>query len=231
FRPAFRWDALVKFHRARTIEGIDGFTEDVYRRGNVTIELDGDALRMTAGLSVDVADATIRARRMFDLDADPIAIDKHLRKDSILPRSPGSRVPGAWEPFEVAVRAIVGQQITVRGTTTIMNRLAAILTPEKLAEADIPGMPRSRADTIRRLASVWAHHEEPIEWLTAIRGIGPWTANYIAMRAFKHPDAFPEADLGLRKAAKALGIERLGERAERWRPYRAYAAVMLWETL
>ncbi|HEX7420527.1 MAG TPA: AlkA N-terminal domain-containing protein, partial [Thermoanaerobaculia bacterium] len=166
FRPPFRWDALVKFHRARTIDGIDGFIEDVYRRGNVTIELDGDALRMTAP-SAELADAGVRARRMFDLDANPIAIDKHLAKDRVLPRSPGIRVPGAWEPFEVAVRAIVGQQITVRGTTTIMNRLAPILTPEKLAEADIPGMPRSRADTIRRLASVWAHHEEPIEWLTA----------------------------------------------------------------
>ena len=113
-----------------------------------------------------------------------------------------------------------------------MNRLAPILTPEKLAEADIPGMPRSRADTIRRLASIWsAAAMPPLSALTAIRGIGPWTANYIAMRAFQHPDAFPEADLGLRKAAKALGIERLAERAERWRPYRAYAAVMLWETL
>ena len=208
----------------------------------MTIELDGDALRLTAP-GREIADATVRARRMFDLDADPIAIAKHLRKDRVLPRSPGIRVPGAWEPFEVAVRAIVGQQITVRGTTTIMNRLAPILTPEKLAEADIAGMPRARAGTIRRLASVWVRasaltvpaeagtYADAIEWLTSIRGIGPWTANYIAMRAFKHPDAFPEADLGLRKAAKALGIEKLGERAERWRPYRAYAAMMLWGTL
>ena len=231
FRAPFRWDALVKFHRARTIEGIDGFLEDVYKRGDVTIELDGDALRVTAS---DIADATIRARRMFDLDADPVAIDKHLSSDKVLPRLPGTRVPGAWEPFETAVRAIVGQQISVRATTTIMNRLAPILTPEKLANAEIVGMPKSRAETIRRLASVWMRasaRKIVIEDLLDLRGIGPWTANYIAMRALKDPDAFPESDLGLQKAAKSLRIAHLGKRAERWRPYRAYAAVMLWETL
>ena len=199
----------------------------MYRRGDVTVEYDGGALRLTA---TDIPDATIRTRRMFDLDADPIAIDEHLGKDQILPRLPGTRVPGAWEPFEVAVRAVVGQQISVRATTTIMNRLAPMLTPQKLAEADIAGMPKARADTIRRLASAWGHIEG-IEEIRSLRGIGPWTANYIAMRAFKDPDAFPESDLGLQKAAKNLGIEHLGRRAERWRPYRAYAAIMLWETL
>ena len=231
FRSPYRWDALVKFHRARTIDGIDGFIDDVYRRGDVTIELDRDALRLTAP---DIADATIRAKQMFDLDADPIAIDQHLGKDRILPRLPGTRVPGAWEPFEVAVRAVVGQQISVRATTTIMNRLAPILTPEKLAEAKIGGMPGSRAETIRRLASVWMRasgRSLAIQDLHELRGIGPWTANYIAMRAFKDPDAFPESDLGLQKAARSLGIDNLGKRADTWRPYRAYAAMMLWETL
>lgn len=195
----------------------------------MTIEYDGDALRVSAS---DLADATVRAKRMFDLDADPVAIDQHLGKDRILPRLPGTRVPGAWEPFETAVRAIAGQQISVRATTTIMNRLAPILTPEKLANAEIPGMPKSRSDTIRRLASIWsAAATPPLSAIEELRGIGPWTANYIAMRAFKDPDAFPESDLGLQKAAKSLGITHLGKHAETWRPYRAYAAMMLWETL
>jgi len=99
------------------------------------------------------------------------------------------------------------------------------------------------ADTIRRLAAVWVRasartpraearvYTEAMDEIRALRGIGPWTANYIAMRAFKDPDAFPESDLGLQKAGKSLGIDHLGKRAEAWRPYRAYAAIMLWETL
>lgn len=242
FRPPFRWDAMAKFLSARAIGAIESFEDWKYSRGQVTIHYEGDALKL---MSPSAAEDTPRARRMFDLGADSIAIERHLAQDRILRRliakRPGTRVPGAWEPFEIAVRAIVGQQISVRGATTIMNRMAPILTPQKLAGAEIAGMPRSRAEAIRGMARAVAEDpallspgrplEETIERLTALPGIGPWTAHYIAMRALGHGDAFPDSDLGLRKAAAALRIGNLLQRAERWRPFRAYAAMLLWETL
>jgi AraC family transcriptional regulator of adaptative response / DNA-3-methyladenine glycosylase II len=226
---------------------VDGRYERIVKGAAVTIDLDRNSLRMTVppSLGRDIHDLVVRARRMFDLAADPIAIDEHLKRDRVLRplinRRPGTRVPGAWEPFEIAVRAIVGQQISVRGATTIMNRLSPILTPEQLADAEIGGMPRSRAETIRTLARAVVDDpsiltragslEETVERLMALRGIGRWTAHYIAMRALGEPDAFPDSDLGLIKAARALGIDNLLERAERWRPWRAYAAIALWESL
>ena len=232
----------MAFLSERTIDAIESFDGRKYTRGAVTIEFGEHGLHLT---SPAIRDHRIRARRMFDLDADSDAIDKHLSRDPILRRSiekrPGTRVPGAWEPFEIAVRAIVGQQISVRGATTIMNRLAPVLTPQQLADADIAGMPRSRADAIRAMARAVADDpsilssgkplDETIERLTALKGIGPWTAHYIAMRALGHRDAFPDSDLGLRKAAKKLRIDNLVKRAERWRPWRSYAAMMLWESL
>ncbi|HEX9161413.1 MAG TPA: AlkA N-terminal domain-containing protein [Thermoanaerobaculia bacterium] len=252
YRPPYRWDALVAFLSARAIDAIESFADGRYRRGGVSIAFDdasvilsrGDGEESGRGGPVFAAqDDMARARRMFDLDADSIEIDRHLALDTLLCKimRPGTRVPGAWEPFEVAVRAIVGQQISVRGATTIMNRLAPILTPQQLAEAELPGMPRARAEAIRGLARAVADDatllapaaslDESIERLTAMRGIGPWTAQYIAMRALHHPDAFPSSDLGLRKAAAAMRINDLEKRAERWRPFRAYAAMLLWESL
>jgi AraC family transcriptional regulator of adaptative response / DNA-3-methyladenine glycosylase II len=229
YRPPFRWDAIAKFHADRGTSF-----------GDVTIEPSGDkhsCLSMTVPTSQarDIHDLVVRARRTFDLAADPIAIDEHLSKDKLLRpllvKRPGPRVPGAWDPFEVAVRAIVGQQISVRAATTIMKRCFPTF--------QWSGMPQSRIDTIKRLADNRAvlvraaSLDETIERLTAIRGIGPWTAHYIAMRALSEPDAFPHSDLGLRKAAGAIGIEpsKLLDHAERWRPWRAYAAIALWESL
>ncbi len=227
FRPPFRWDALAKFLGDRGTSF-----------GDVTIEpTETNALQMIVPTSRarDIHDLVMRARRTFDLAADPIAIDEHLRKDKylrpLLAKRPGPRVPGAWDPFEVAVRAIVGQQISVRAATTIMHRCYPTF--------QWSGMPQSRIDTIHRLAdnrSVLtraASLDETIERLRSIQGIGPWTAHYIAMRALAEPDAFPHTDLGLRKAAAAIGIEpgKLLDHAERWRPWRAYAAIALWESL
>jgi len=236
FRPPFRWDAIAKFLGDRAIDGIESFDGVRYVRGPVSVEPNGErTLRMTGGVDGDI----VRARRTFDLDADVATIDEHLRKDKLLrpllARRPGPRVPGAWEPFEVAVRAIVGQQITVRAATTIMNRC--------FATSDWSGMPKSRIAAIRGLERAVADDpsiltrgaslEETIERLMELTGIGPWTAHYIAMRALAEPDAFPHTDLGLRKAAAAIGIEpaKLLARAERWRPWRAYAAIALWESL
>ncbi len=232
FRPPFRWDAIAKFLGDRAIEGIESFDGIRYMRGQVTIEPNGeDVLRMTGGIDGDTA----RARRTFDLEADVATIDEHLRKDKLfrplLKKRPGPRVPGAWEPLEVAVRAIVGQQITVRAATTIMNRC--------FVRSQWSGMPKKRIDAIRALAddpsilTRGASLDETIERLMTRPGIGPWTAHYIAMRALGEPDAFPHTDLGLRKAAAAIGIDpaKLLAHGERWRPWRAYAAIALWESL
>lgn len=250
YHPPFRWDALATFLRSRVLNGVDAFEGDRYVREGISIERGvGSALLLTVprSVGVDSADVATRARRMFDLDADPSAIDERLRRDRSLPYKSGTRVPGAWEPFEVAVRAIVGQQITVRGATTIMERMVSYFNrfpkPSELASADLStlGMPRSRIEAIQGMAREVAGEpsiltragtlEKTITRLTALRGIGPWTAHYIAMRALGDPDAFPDGDLGLRKAAAALGIDDLLKRAERWRPWRAYAALALWESL
>jgi AraC family transcriptional regulator of adaptative response / DNA-3-methyladenine glycosylase II len=191
---------------------------------------------------------------MLDLDADPAAVAAVLAGDPalapLIEARPGLRVPGAWDGFELAVRAILGQQVSVRGATTLTGRLAerygkslaepeaGLLSvfprPEALADAQVEaiGMPAARAETIRRLAravasdrlslSPTAPFAETRACLLEIPGIGPWTAEYVAMRALRDPDAFPASDLWLRRAG---ATER---RAESWRPWRAYAAVHLW---
>jgi AraC family transcriptional regulator of adaptative response / DNA-3-methyladenine glycosylase II len=247
-KPPFRWEAIAGFLAARAIAGVESFDEGTYER------VTGDGVvRVEPSLRLNLPKYAARVRRLFDLDADPAIIDAHLSLDpklrKLIAKRPGPRVPGAWEPFEVAIRAIIGQQISVRGATTIMQRLVERFegapTPHRLAEdrLDKIGMPGARIEAIRSFARAVADDpsilrrgptlEETIERLTALRGIGPWTANYIAMRALRETDAFPASDLGLRKAAAAIGIEPdlLIDRAERWRPYRAYAAIALWESL
>lgn len=243
-----RWEPLAAFLAARAIAGREAFVDGRYERvvNGATVTVDRD-LRMTvpSALADESADFVRRARRTFDLDLDPAPVFTHLRKDPLLRPlvKRGTRIPGAWDPFETAVRAIVGQQISVAGATTIMQRLAGVLTPELVAVAEITGMPRKRADAIRNLARLVAGDrslldpeptlDDSIAKLTALPGIGPWTAHYVAMRALGQRDAFPHTDLGLRKAAAAIGIEpdRLLEHAERWRPWRSYAAITLWESL
>lgn len=225
YRPPFRFDAIARFLADRD------------QMPPVTIEPDkGNALRMIlpASGARAIHELVERARRTFDLTVDPLAIAEHLCKDSrlrpLLAKRPGPRVPGAWNPMTVAIRGIVGQQISVQAATTIMRR------------GDFTkGMPQSRIDTIRRFQQAVASDpsllergaslEESIDRLIALKGIGPWTAHYIAMRVLNEPDAFPHSDLGLRKAAALIGIENLLAHAERWRPYRAYAAIALWESL
>ncbi len=182
---------------------------------------------------------------------------------TVVTREPGLRVPGTFDPFELAVRAVLGQQISVQAARTLAGRLVrrfgeplseadAGLThlfprPEELAEAEIEaiGVPSSRAETIRLLARAVADDglelgptsapEETRERLGRIRGIGPWTVEYVAMRALRDPDAFPSSDLGLRHAMSSNGrpatAAEVARRAASWRPWRAYAAVCLWESL
>jgi AraC family transcriptional regulator of adaptative response / DNA-3-methyladenine glycosylase II len=241
YREPFDWDGLLAFLGPRAIPGIEEVRDGAYRRGDVEVTHHDGTLRLRLLAPVpNLFDVVERVRRLFDLRADPQVIGAHLSRDPLLKKRlakhPGVRVPGAWDPFEMAVRAVLGQQISVAHATRLAGRLAATwgLTPEALAEADITGVPQARARTLRSLAAAAANGtllldgsrplEETVESLKAIPGIGDWTAQTIAMRAASEPDAFPAGDLGLRKAYPG----DLAARAEAWRPWRAYAAMLLW---
>ena len=278
YRPPLAFDDLLAFLSFRAIPRVESISGGVYRR---TLEVGGVpgrvAVRAVAGsaaLSVTVAlgepaplvSVVERLRRVFDLEADPIAIEEHLAADPLLAPAvaahPGLRVPGAWDGFELAVRAILGQQVSVRGATTLAGRLVERFgapcpgdadesvdrlfpRPERLARARIEsiGLPGVRAGAIRALARAVASGELALDGsgdpdstraaLLDLPGIGAWTAAYISMRALREPDAFPDGDLGLRRAlAGPEGLpsaRALRERAEAWRPWRAYAALYLWQ--
>lgn len=280
YRPPFDWAAALRFLHSRAIPGVEIVEADSYRR---TIEIDGQI--GTIELQRDDAEASLlmtvrlprcdcliqvveRARRIFDLGADPLLITERLRRSPVLRRSietsPGLRVPGAWDGFELAVRAVLGQQVSVKGATTLAGRLAnrfghpidrqpttglthLFPRPEALVEADLSviGLPTARAETIRALARLVYQGElaldtsqelsDIISRLCAIPGIGQWTANYIAMRAFGETDAFPADDLWLRRAMAngngLLSTSQMIDTAEAWRPWRAYAAMHLWASL
>lgn len=238
----YDWTGILNFLRPRAIAGVETVTEDAYERDGVLVTHDA------ARNAVIASDAAVRVRTMFDVDADIAAIEKHFVRDKTLGplvrRYAGIRVPGTWDPFEMAIRAIVGQQISVAGATTIMARIASRhgVTPQSLMRARTnPGMPQSRWNTIRGLARAVARGEvtfergatldESIARLTALPGIGPWTAHYIALRALREPDAFPHTDLGIRKAAGMISDRELLAKSEAWRPYRAYATMLLWRSL
>ena len=195
-----------------------------------------------------------RVAGMFDVDADSSRVDEVLSRDRLLKRAcqnhPGIRVPGAWDPFELAIRAILGQQVSVRAATTIAGRIAGrwgdpmddgtnrrvFPTPAVMADAAFEecGVIRARANTIRNVARAVVdgalNFDSPSvnEALREIRGIGEWTAEYIAMRALNQKDALPAADLVLRRKAGGCSARELARRAERWRPYRSYAVLLLW---
>ena len=243
YTAPYDWAGILAFLRPRAIAGVE-VVGDVYERDGVRVT--HDAARGAVVVS-DPSQAE-RVRRMFDVEADVAAIEKRFRRDSLLGplirRHRGIRVPGSWDPFEMAVRAIVGQQVSVAGATTIMARIASRhgVRPESLMRARAnPGMPEARWNCIRGLARAVARGEvtfrrgatldESIAGLTALPGIGPWTAHYIAMRALREPDAFPHTDLGVRKAAGMIGDRELLTRAEAWRPFRAYATMLLWRSL
>jgi AraC family transcriptional regulator of adaptative response / DNA-3-methyladenine glycosylase II len=243
YRPPFDWKALLRFLAVRVTPGVEAVRGDRYHRtvaidggvGAITVEPapQGTALLLRLHLTecACALEVVERVRRMFDLDADPLQIAGHLSRSAALrplvATCPGMRVPGAWDPFELAVRGILGQQITVAAATTLAGRLANAFgvavdcgdgltrlfpRPQDLADADIAsiGIPRTRAETVRALAAAVASgapvldasrgYEAAVERLCAIPGIGAWTAHYIAMRGLAEPDAFPAGDLGVRKA-------------------------------
>jgi AraC family transcriptional regulator of adaptative response / DNA-3-methyladenine glycosylase II len=275
FRSPFAADALLSFLGVRAVPGIEEVRDGTYVRsvpeaggGSVvamTPRRDDVDVRISADGSPDLDGLRERARRTFDLDADPVTIDAALASDPKLEpsiaRLPGIRVPGTFDGFELVVRAIFGQQVSVAGARTSLGRLVVSTgaplekpsggithlfpTPEQVAELppEAFGMPRARAETIRRIAELVARGEldlssdsspgEALATLSLVPGIGPWTLAYVAMRAFRGSDAFMPGDLGVRKGFEALGLETTQKsmlaRAERWRPWRAYAVMHLWQ--
>jgi AraC family transcriptional regulator, regulatory protein of adaptative response / DNA-3-methyladenine glycosylase II len=244
YKTPFDWNAILAFLRPRAVAGVETIEDDAYVRGAVRVTHDA------ARNAIVVSDKTEagRVREIFDVDADIDAIERHFARDATLGplvrAHPGIRVPGAWDSFEMAIRAIVGQQISVAGATTLMARIATRhgITPESLMRARAnPGMPQARWNSIRGLARAVARGDitfargatldESIDRLTAMPGIGPWTAHYIAMRALRESDAFPHSDLGLRRAGGMISDRELLARAEAWRPYRSYAAMLMWRSL
>ncbi|HSZ91757.1 MAG TPA: AlkA N-terminal domain-containing protein [Acetobacteraceae bacterium] len=279
YRPPYDWPAMIAFLRARAIPGVEIVSDEAYARtidiggarGVVRVRpAPGNALEANVHVAKLSALPSIiaRLRRVFDLAADPEIIEAHLSEDPLLAalvaQRRGLRVPGAWDGFELAVRAMLGQQITVAGAINLAGRLVsrygerlettvpalAGLThvfprPEVLAAADLSaaGMPKVRANALSALAATVAIDpkifgprrtlEEAIVQLRKLAGIGEWTAQYIAMRELREPDAFPAADIGLLRALAGADGRRpsaveLLARAERWRPWRAYAAQHLW---
>ncbi len=275
FHPPYDWDSLVEFLSVRATPGVEKVDGHSYRR---TISLDGHsgtfevrrvARRNYLELRIDFPNSQSlpyivqRARRIFDVDTDPREVARHLRQDrrlvAMVDAYPGLRVPGAWDGFELAVRAILGQQVSVKGATTLAGRLALAYgrrfregelgvlfpTPEVLAKADPArlGLPRARARAILHLARAVCQGQLSFNGASELRscvaqmkdvpGIGEWTAQYVAMRALSHPDAFPATDLGLLRGAssggRGLKAKTLLQRAEKWRPFRAYAAMYLWK--
>jgi 3-methyladenine DNA glycosylase/8-oxoguanine DNA glycosylase len=203
-----------------------------------------------------------RVRAMFDLDADPAAIASHLCRDrrlaSLVRDAPGMRIPRTWDPFEAIVRAVLGQQISLVGAITIAGRLVerfgrhlkgggAITRmfpgPSDIMNADLSGIgiPSSRVRSLsavsqalldRRLRLNGSTAGKRLEDLMAIPGIGPWSANYVALRGLGESDAFPESDLAIRKALDVLGYSKdrttRRRQIERLSPWRGYAAIYFW---
>ncbi len=247
YRPPYEWDAILAFLGPRAIAGVERVHDGVYTRVipggtiEVTHDAPGHALILRAtGPRRALAGVAARVRRLFDLDADPETISGALaRAGGAIGRSaraqPGLRVAGAYDPFETAVRVLLGQQVSVAAATTLAGRLVVggvFPSPAALAASDLSrvGLPGPRAAALRALASAVASGELVLERgavLLGRPGIGPWTAGAIAMR-LGDADAFPDGDLVLRRASGAATPGELRRISEAWRPYRAYAAMHLW---
>lgn len=239
----FDGTGLLEFLACRCVPGIDEVDGTSYRRAGVTITVDAAGADLRTPRRRPPADTVARARRLLDLDVDPGDVAVVLGRDPVLAplvrAAPGLRVPGAWDRFELLVRAVVGQQVTVAAARTLLRRVVdrcgGVLTPGALAAADLGGvgMPGRRVATLRAITTASADVDD-LTHLLAVPGIGPWTVGYVGLRTGDR-DAFPIGDAGLRAAAGRLGLptesKALAGRAERWRPYRAYATLHLWRTL
>ncbi|PRC91115.1 DNA-3-methyladenine glycosylase 2 family protein [Solimicrobium silvestre] len=298
YRAPFAWDTMLDYLAGRIISGVEAIEEDVgvnkqqryYVRSvnfwhgkeqlqgwlkvsNLSKEQQLE-VQLSSNFSPVLMPLLAKVRQQFDLDANPTIVEAHLSSDPLLAaqikRTPGLRVPGAFNRFELAIRAVLGQQISVAGATTLAARLIqqfgtpsttpfssithhfpepaalAALSQEQIAQL---GMPKSRAATILAVAQFAADGglelplgsslDKAVAHLKTVRGIGEWTAQYIALRVLRYPDAFPAGDLGLQKAAAVdtensagkISEAQLLNRAQSWTPWRGYAALLLWQSL
>ncbi|WP_459679008.1 DNA-3-methyladenine glycosylase family protein [Pseudomonas fluorescens] len=279
YQPPYDWAAMVGFLSRRAISGLEIVEAGVYRR-SISVAGSHGWISVAPGvgdwLEVDVefpdtaalAEIERRLRAMFDVDAQPQLIQAQLATDPLMAQlvasRPGLRVPGAWDGLELAIRAVLGQQISVVAAIRLAGKLVAqygqplhtphagithvFPTPDVLAAADLAtlGMPKARGRTLSGVAQALlddpqlfapkASLKEGVTRLVALPGIGDWTAQYIAMRQLREPDAFASGDIGLINALAALEggpvtARALLARAEAWRPLRAYAAQHLWTSL
>lgn len=280
YREPFDWAGLIGFFSSHGLPGVELVRADrLWRtvrvgdtRGWLCVGIDRARSALVARVELDGAAALAvvaeRVRSMFDLRADPAAIEQHLAGDprlaAAVAQAPGRRVPGCWDAFELAVRAVLGQEVSVRGGITFATRLVErcgeplalpgaaaeagltrlFPTPEQLRGADLSGLGLTglRVKALHGLAEAVVAEpdllepgrdlEAQVSRLRALPGIGPWTASYIALRALGEPDAFPSGDLVLRQrlGSKASPVSEavLRARAEAWRPWRGYAALLLW---
>ena len=274
YRPPFDWTELLHFTAGRSIRGVETSEDNRYlrtvrlknRTGWIVVspseKAEKNTLRveLSASLAPALAPIISHVKRLFDLDAEPLAISERL--GSLAEDNPGLRLPGAFDGFEMAVRAILGQQVSVKAATTLAGRLATRfgdpietpfpalthlpLTAERIALSDVAeiaslGIVTARAKSILALANEVAKGkivlepgvdlEETKTRLKALPGIGEWTSQYIAMRALGDPDAFPHTDLGIYKALNETNPKRVLQIAEAWRPWRSYATLHLWKSL
>jgi AraC family transcriptional regulator of adaptative response / DNA-3-methyladenine glycosylase II len=278
YRPPYDWNSFLAYLSARTIEGVEEITDGRYRRTfsyegrEGIVEVANNPRRQ--GLSVNIqfpsvaalSAVVLRVRRMFDVHADVNSIEAHLSGDRALARliaqRPGLRTPGGWDGFELAVRGILSQQISVQAARRFIGKLVRLCcqpsatlpignltyvfpSAHRLASADLSalGIPKARRNTLKALAEIVqanprvfessSSFDEVIARLRAIPGVGEWTVQYLALRAFRETDAFPATDIAiLRGAIELAGTAttaiQLINRAEMWRPWRAYAAQHLW---
>ncbi|WP_370589855.1 AlkA N-terminal domain-containing protein [Undibacterium sp. 14-3-2] len=297
YRPPYAWDAVISYLRGRAMPGLEAVIQEgqdgdlaAYVR---SVRIQGISgwlkvshlpqknqllLQLAPQLTPVLMPVLARVRQQFDLEANPAFIQSHLQQDALLAAqiqaTPGLRVPGAFDSFELAIRAVLGQQVSVAGATTVAGRLVQRFgdtvetplapitrhfpTPETIIGLPINelagiGIPATRAQTLQnvaRFALAGGFERLPdstqatmLDNMKSVRGIGEWTAQYIAMRALRFPDAFPAGDLGLQKAAAQLSGQvalpaqtrwtekQLLLQAQAWSPWRAYAAMLLWQSL
>jgi AraC family transcriptional regulator of adaptative response / DNA-3-methyladenine glycosylase II len=248
---------MLAFLAARAVEGVERVEDGRYTRtlsqGWIEVaHLPEESCLLVTGTDPEAEAGRVRA--LFDLEADVPAIGANLARDSLLApliaARPGLRVPGGWDGFEVAMRAVLGQQVSVAAARRLLGSLvrlsgaAGFPTAEQVYASDLSvlGMPGARRAALKAVAAAALRDpllfarkstvEETVARLRQIPGVGEWTAQYIALRAAREPDAFPAGDLGLLRGAAVKGVrptpEQLLARAERWRPHRAYAAQHLW---
>ncbi len=275
YRPPFEWDTLLRFLKLRAIPGVESIANNAYERtvaidgqvGIVSIEPDRQRPALLATISVSLvpvlSQIVPRLRSLFDLDARPSVVASRLSTDRRLKKlvaaRPGLRLPGAFCAFELGVRAILGQQVSVKGATTISGRFAErygtlldeangplthvfpdadAIASRRTAHVMRIGLPTARAKTLITFSRAIDNGSldlspgiDPmvaIEKLEALPGIGPWTSQYVAMRALHWPNAFPGGDLVLCRALGVKTAKAAEEKAQAWEPWRAYAALHLW---